>query len=67
MERLAGSAAGRPLCLDEAADGTGLREMCFGIGRDPTHRMVFEVSDTAVAVLLVWPTAFGDFAAADLP
>ena len=57
---------GRPLCLDEAADGTGLREHYFGLGKTTTHRLVFRVRDDTVEVLLVWPTALGDFTAGDL-
>ena len=66
IDRLAESAAGRPLCLDEAAEGTGLREIYFGSGRKPTHRMVFEVAGNTVTIILVWATALGDFTADDL-
>ena len=66
IDRLAESAAGRPLCLDKAAEGTGLREIYFGSGRKPTHRMVFEVAGNTVTVLLVWATALDDFTADDL-
>ena len=66
LDRLADSASGRPLCLDEAAEGTGLREIYFGIGRTPTHRMVFEAVGGSVTIFLVWATALGDFTAGDL-
>ena len=57
---------GRPLCLDAAAEGTGLREAYIAVGRRPSHRLVFRIDGDTVTVLLVWPTALGDFTAADL-
>lgn len=55
---------GRPRCLDDAAEGTDLREAY--VGRSKSHRLIFEVRGTEVRVLPLWPTALGDFTADDL-
>ena len=67
LESLAETPHARPLCLDPAAEGTGLREAYVKIGRRKPHRLIFRIDADTVTVLLVWPTALGDFAAGDLP
>ena len=66
LDSLAETPHARPLCLDAAAEGTGLREAYVKVGGKKPHRLIFKIETDAVVILLVWPTALGDFSAGDL-
>ena len=58
--------AARPLCLDPAVQGRGLREAYFGAGKTDTHRLIFRVRGGTVQILNVRGFAQRDLTPADL-
>ena len=58
--------AARPLCLDPAVQGHGLREAYFGAGKTNTHRLIFRVRGGTVQILNVRGFAQRDLTPADL-
>ena len=63
---LADNPGGRPLCLDPALDGLGLREAYFGAGRKETHRLIFQTTLREVIVVTVRSFAEDDLTPRDL-
>ena len=68
---LAHNPGGRPLCLDPAVHGRGLREAYFGAGRRDTHRVIFRVVERprgggVVEALTVCAFGRDDLTAGDL-
>ena len=66
LDKLRDMPRARPSCLDPAAKGLDLREAYVKVGAKVTHRLIFRIEADAVVVLLVHPTARGDFAAGDV-
>ena len=64
--KLADMPSGRPLCLDKAVQGRGLREEYFGAGGKRTHRLIFRVVGQEVEVVTVRSFAQDDLTPADL-
>ncbi|MDZ4658413.1 MAG: type II toxin-antitoxin system RelE/ParE family toxin [Bythopirellula sp.] len=42
-----------PRCEEEDLQEAGIRQLLFGIGRRPTHRIIFEIADNRVNILRV--------------
>jgi len=46
---------------------TGLRQLLFGSGRHPTHRIIFTIDGDTVTILRVRHTSQGELEAGELP
>ena len=69
LDELADPAAfpeGYSLCREAATLGEPLRQKMFGVGRRPTHRLIFRVTAEAVEVLAVRDLRRRDVTARDL-
>ena len=55
-----------PLCQDPAVQGRGLRQVLFGRGGRPTHRLIFEIDGDVVRVLAVRGLVQADLTPGDL-
>jgi len=56
-----------PLSPETDLHPSGLRELHFGVGRHPTHRIVFTIKASSVIVLRVRHSAQRDLTQEDLP
>lgn len=53
IDSLKREAARHPLATENHLVPTGVRELSFGLGRRPTHRVLFTIDDDTVIVLRV--------------
>ena len=65
MQGLSTSAARRPHSPEAAKLGVDIRELYFGIGAHPTHRVVFIIEGTTVKILRVRHLSRGRLKASD--
>tara|TARA_R110002073_G_scaffold328728_4_gene510359 strand:+ start:3329 stop:3649 length:321 start_codon:yes stop_codon:yes gene_type:complete len=65
MQGLSISAARRPQSPEAARLGVDLRELYFGIGAHPTHRVVFIIDGSTVKILRVRHLSRGRLRASD--
>ena len=55
-----------PLAPESDLHPSGLRQLSFGIGKHPTHRIIFTIERDTVIILRVRHTSQQDLTAADL-
>ncbi|MCA9270903.1 MAG: type II toxin-antitoxin system RelE/ParE family toxin [Planctomycetales bacterium] len=67
IKSLAKNAHGRPLARENAKSDHELRELHFGLGSRPTHRVIFVIDSDAVRVLSVRHVAQEDWQPTDEP
>ena len=66
VDRAAEDAERHPLCQDPAVQGRGLRQVAFGPGRRPTHRLVFTVDGDTLTLRTVRGLTRDDLTPRDL-